>query len=79
MKGVVVELNQNSLAQSIEDPSITWDITLRDARKHKKYPKFPSEMKGISNRNNGKYESIQSAISFRLSMDSKRMGCSIKC
>lgn len=39
----------------IDDPNYVWDITLRNGRKHKKYLKVQSEMKGISNRNNCTY------------------------
>ena len=58
MNGVVIELNHNSLAESVEDPDVTWEITLRNGRKHKKYQKMSSKMKGISNRNNCKNENI---------------------
>ena len=42
----------------MEDPRYVWDITLRNGRKHKKYLKVPSRLKGITNRGNGKYVNI---------------------
>lgn len=31
------------------NPDIVWDITIRNSKKLKRYPKFPSKLKGIKN------------------------------
>ena len=47
-----IDLDQFKL-DSWGQPECVWNITLRNGRKHKKYFKVQSRMRGISNRNNG--------------------------
>lgn len=50
-----IELNPTAFKEVLDDPEIVWEVTLRSGRKHKKYPKVPSNLKGIENSSNGKF------------------------
>lgn len=52
-----IDLGQVSLCLQ-DEAECVWNITLRNGRKHKKYLKVPSKMKGIINKNNCNFHSI---------------------
>ena len=48
-----VKLSYQKYEGLLADSDVIWEVTMRSGRKHKKYPREASKMKGIENNSNG--------------------------
>ena len=54
-----VDLPCEKYNELLADTDVVWEVSMRSGRKHKKYPRMLSKMKGIENNSNGNFALIR--------------------
>ena len=53
-----IKISYEKYENLLVDTDVVWEVTMRSGRKHKKYPRVVSKMKGIENNSNGNFSLI---------------------